>query len=79
MNIADRLQPVIEELVRNDVPLQLAMETIREKYIKTAKQLCGGSVTKAALKLGVHRNTLMNRVPSERALRMRARKNRDRR
>jgi DNA-binding PucR family transcriptional regulator len=74
VNIADRLQPLIEDLVRNDVPLQLAIETIREKYIRTAKDMCGGNVTRAARKLGVHRNTLMNRVPSERALRMRERR-----
>ena len=74
MNLSERLQPVIEELVRNDVPLLLAIETIRDKYIRTAKEMCGGNVTKAALKLGIHRNTILNRAPSERALRRRARR-----
>lgn len=69
-----RLQPIATELVRARLPLRLAEDEFRRKMILAALIEAGGNVTKAARILGVHRNTLMNAAPSERAIRMRERR-----
>ena len=53
-----RITPLIEELVRAEIPLQLAKQVFEDKYEAAALKLCGGNVTRAAQRLGVHRNTI---------------------
>jgi len=57
-----RITPLIEELVGAAVPLQQAKQVFEDKYEAAALKFCGGNVTRAALRLGVHRNTLHNHL-----------------
>jgi hypothetical protein len=67
-----RLLPIIAELVDAGVPLRLARLEFERKYMATAVRRCG-SITQAAKWIGMHRNSLMLKEPSERAIRRRER------
>jgi len=56
-----RLTPLIEELVDAAVPLEQAKQVFEDKYLAAALRLCRGNITHAALRLGIHRNTLHNK------------------
>lgn len=73
------LDDSVRELVQSGVPIKQAMRAFEKKYLDVALELYRGNVTKAAVALGVHRNTITKKKePSLRALarRMRAKKRR---
>jgi DNA-binding NtrC family response regulator len=76
MNISERLEVIARELISAGITLEQANEAFDQKMVDTAISVSRGNVTLASKKLGVHRNTLMNLVPSDRALRMRERRRR---
>jgi DNA-binding NtrC family response regulator len=53
----DELRPTIYELVERSVPLNRFLAEAKRLYIDTAIEVAGGK-TKAADRIGVHRNTI---------------------
>ena len=63
--IDDRLNQIIRELVGNGITLEQAVEAFEGKYIVAAMTVNRGNVTQASKALGVHRNTLHNKLRSQ--------------
>src|ERR1041385_7849755 len=64
-SIDDRLNQIIRELIGNGITLEQAVEAFEGKYIVAAMTASRGNVTQASKKLGVHRNTLHNKLRSQ--------------
>ena len=62
LSIDDRLSQIIHELIGNGITLGQAVEAFEAKYIKAAMSANRGNVTQASRSLGVHRNTLHNKL-----------------
>ena len=62
VSIDDRLNAIIRELIGNGITLEQAVEAFEGKYIVAAMSDARGNVTQASKRLGVHRNTLRNKV-----------------
>lgn len=60
-----RLQPIVDELLTNGITLDQAMPVVERKMIHTALRRTRGNVTRAAHLLGIHRNTLHNKLRQE--------------
>ncbi len=65
VSIDDRLNAIIRELIGNGITLEQAVEAFEGKYIVAAMTASRGNVTQASKKLGVHRNTLHNKLRSQ--------------
>jgi len=65
LSIDDRLNAIIRELIGNGITLAQAVEAFEGKYIVAAMTTCRGNVTQASKKLGVHRNTLHNKLRTQ--------------
>ena len=65
VSIDDRLNAIIRELIGNGITLEQAVEAFEGKYIVAAMSASRGNVTQASKKLGVHRNTLHNKLRSQ--------------
>ena len=65
VSIDDRLNAIIRELIGNGITLAQAVEAFEGKYIVAAMTASKGNVTQASRKLGVHRNTLHNKLRSQ--------------
>jgi DNA-binding NtrC family response regulator len=65
VSIDDRLNQIIRELIANGITLEQAVEAFESKYIKEAMSVTRGNVTQASKALGVHRNTLHNKLRSQ--------------
>lgn len=63
-SIDDRLNQIIRELIGNGITLDQAVEAFEGKYIVAAMDANRGNVTRASRALGVHRNTLHNKLRS---------------
>ncbi len=63
--IDDRLNQIIRELISSGITLEQAVEAFEAKYIVAAMKENRGNVTKASMALGVHRNTLHNKLRSQ--------------
>ena len=63
--IDDRLNQIIRELISNGITLEQAVEAFEAKYIVAAMTENRGNITKASMVLGVHRNTLHNKLRSQ--------------
>lgn len=63
-NLKDGLTPIVDELVRRGVSLQQAREEFERQFIKASLRSNGGNLCRSARSLGVHRNTLRNKVSS---------------
>lgn len=63
--IDDRLNQIIRELIGNGITLEQAVEAFEGRYIVAAMDANRGNVTKASKALGVHRNTLHNKLRSK--------------
>lgn len=63
--IDDRLNQIIRELIGNGITLEQAVEAFEGKYIVAAMNANRGNVTRASRALGVHRNTLHNKLRSQ--------------
>jgi DNA-binding NtrC family response regulator len=59
-----RLCRLVEELVRQGLPLQQACREFERHYLLAALRENEGSVSRSASALGVHRNTLRNKMES---------------
>ncbi len=65
VSIDDRLNGIIRELIGNGITLAQAVEAFEGKYIAAAMSVSRGNVTQASKKLGVHRNTLHNKLRTQ--------------
>jgi transposase-like protein len=65
LSIDDRLNAIIRELIGNGITLAQAVEAFEGKYIVAAMTASKGNVTQASRKLGVHRNTLHNKLRTQ--------------
>ncbi len=63
-NLKDGLTPIVDELVRRGVSLQQARQEFERQFIKASLRSNGGNLCRSARSLGVHRNTLRNKVSS---------------
>lgn len=66
-SIDDRLNLIIRELIANGITLEQAVEAFESKYIVSAMAANKGNVTRASKALGVHRNTLHNKLRGQSA------------
>lgn len=57
-----RLTEIVAELVGRGLPLRQARRQFERLYLLAALRLHSGSLTRAAAHIGVHRNTLRNRL-----------------
>ena len=62
LSIDDRLNQIILELIGNGITLGQAVEAFEGKYILAAMAANKNNVTQASRALGVHRNTLHNKL-----------------
>lgn len=62
--IDDRLNQIISELIDSGITLEQAVQAFESKYIVAAMDANRGNVTRASRALGVHRNTLHNKLRS---------------
>lgn len=67
-SIDDRLNQIIRELIGNGITLEQAVQAFEGKYISAAMNANRGNVTRASRALGVHRNTLHNKLRSQSVL-----------
>ncbi len=63
-NLKDGLTPIVDELVKRGVSLQQARQEFERQFIKASLRSNGGNLCRSARSLGVHRNTLRNKVSS---------------
>ena len=61
-SLHDRLSAIVAELVDRGLPLRQARRQFERFYLVAALRREGGSLIRAAHHLGVHRNTLRNRL-----------------
>jgi DNA-binding NtrC family response regulator len=62
VNLDGQLQEVIDELLAHGISLELAKKEFEKKYIVGAVKRSSGNLGRAASSLGIHRNTLRNKV-----------------
>jgi DNA-binding NtrC family response regulator len=60
--ISDRLQKLVEEMVDRGVQFDDAVREFEKRFITQVVGGCNGSLTKAAERLGIHRNTLTRKM-----------------
>jgi len=60
--INGHLVEIVDELVRRGVPLEQARRQFEKIYVSAALTAHEGNIGRAADSLGVHRNTLRNKV-----------------
>jgi DNA-binding NtrC family response regulator len=64
LSIHKKMEIMIKEIVDKELLFRDAMREFEKIYIETASKKYGGNKTKIAKALGIHRNTLNNRVRS---------------
>ncbi len=62
MSLERQLQRIIDELVAEGIPLEIARKEFEKKYVSTAIKAVSGNMGKAARLLGIHRNTLRLKI-----------------
>jgi DNA-binding NtrC family response regulator len=62
VNLDGQLQQIIDELLAHGISLDLAKKEFEKKYIVGAVKRSSGNLGRAASSLGIHRNTLRNKV-----------------
>jgi len=62
MQIRDRMEILIEEMLNGQIMLNEAMTEFEKLYIQKALERYGEHLSKTADALGIHRNTLSKRV-----------------
>ena len=63
-NLNGRLYEIVDELVRGGVPLDQARREFERQFIVAALRYNDGNFSQSAASIGVHRNTLRNKVCS---------------
>jgi len=66
--IDDKLHLIIRELIGSGITLEQALDVFEGKYIAAAMNANEGNVTRASRLLGVHRNTLHNKLREKSAV-----------
>ncbi len=61
-NLNGRLCKLVDELVSQGLTLEQARREFEKQFILSAMRAHSGSVSKSAAAIGVHRNTLRNKV-----------------
>ncbi len=61
-NLNGQLSQIVRELVRNGVTLEQARKEFEKQYIVASLEDHQGNFSRSAKTLGVHRNTLRNKV-----------------
>jgi DNA-binding NtrC family response regulator len=61
-NLNGRLYQIVDELVRRGVTLDQARREFEKQYIVATLRTNEGNLSRTAQSLGVHRNTLRNKV-----------------
>lgn len=61
-NLNGRLFQIVDELVRRGVTLDQARREFEKQYIVATLRTNEGNLSRSAQSLGVHRNTLRNKV-----------------
>lgn len=61
-NLNGRLHQIVDELVRRGMTLAQARREFERQFIVAALRSNGGNLCRSARSLGVHRNTLRNKV-----------------
>ena len=56
------MEELIAELVRNEIPLDLAKRELERIYMEQVLAANNGNQSAAARKLGIHRNTLSKKL-----------------
>ncbi len=64
LNIHQKLEKIIEEMVEKELHLKDVLKEFEKIYIETASKKYKGKMIKMAKALGVHRNTLRNKAKS---------------
>ena len=62
VNLDGQLQQIIDELLSHGISLDLAKKEFEKKYIVGAVKRSSGNLGRAAMSLGIHRNTLRNKA-----------------
>jgi DNA-binding NtrC family response regulator len=60
--ISDRLDKLVEEMVERGVQFEDALHEFEKRFIAQVLGCCDGSLTKTAVTLGIHRNTLTRKM-----------------
>ena len=63
-NLKGRLTTVIDELIRRGISLEQARKEFERQFIVASIRVNDGNLCQSARSLGVHRNTLRNKVSS---------------
>lgn len=58
----DKLEELVNEMISSGILLKQAVGEFEKAYIKQVLASNGGNKSKAARKLGIHRNTLSNKI-----------------
>ena len=61
-DLSTRLYQLVDELQDQGLTLNQARKEFEKQFIKAALRANGGNVSRSARSLGVHRNTLHNKV-----------------
>ena len=59
-----KLVSLVRELVDHGIPLRQALRELERQYLTMLLERHGGNLTHTARTLGIHRNTLANRMRS---------------
>ena len=59
------MEELIAELVRKDIPLEIAKRELERIYLEKVLEAYGGNQSAAARKLGMHRNTLSKKLEQQ--------------
>lgn len=62
MSLDRQLQRIIDALVAEGIPLEVARKEFEKKYVATAVSMAEGNMGRAARSLGIHRNTLRMKI-----------------
>lgn len=57
-----RLHELVEEMVKNGIPLELAKREFERAYLQQVVEAHEGNQSAAARALGIHRNTLSKKL-----------------
>ena len=60
--ISDKLEKLVEEMVDKGVQFEDAVHEFEKRFITCVLGACDGSLTKTAVTLGIHRNTLQRKM-----------------
>lgn len=63
-NLNGRLSELVEELVHSGLPLSQSVKEFEKQYIVASLRKNEGNLIRSAKSLGIHRNTLRNKVGS---------------